>query len=84
MGGHVELSVSFVHAKGSSVESDDVSKSVNYRKILESLGVDYNSCELLAVQGRIDDLERADEFFRVGFVWESSIDDHTVNVVSVR
>ena len=57
MGGHVELSMSLVEAEGGSVESDDVSESVDDREVLESLGVDYNSCELLAVQGGVDDLE---------------------------
>ena len=84
MGGHVELSMSLVETEGGSVESDDVSESVDDREVLESLGVDHNSGELLAVQGGVDDLERADEFFGVGLVWEGSIDDHTVNVVGVR
>ena len=60
MGGHVELSVSLVEAEGGSVESDDVAESVNDWEVLELLGVDDNSGELLAVQGGVDNLERAE------------------------
>lgn len=84
MGGDVELSVALVHAEGGSVESDDITESVDDGKLLESLGVDHNSGEFLAVKSGVDNLERADELFGVGLVWESGIDDHTVDVVGVR
>ena len=66
------------------MESDDITESVNDGKLLESLGINHNSGEFLAVKSGVDNLERADELFGVGLVGESGIDDHTVDVVGVR
>lgn len=83
MGSDVELSMALVHAEGGSVESDDITESVDNRKLLESLGVYNNSGEFLAVKSGVNNLERGDELFGVGLVGESGIDDHTVYVVGV-
>ena len=86
----VELSGIVVKTKSDSVKSDDVSDSVNNREVLESLGVDNNSGEVVvaslgtsSVEGRVNNLEGADVGTLVGFVWESCIDNNTVNMVSI-
>ena len=63
------------------VDSDDVSKSVDNWEILESSGVDNDgSIGTLLVKSWIDNLEGADESVGVDFVWESGIDNDTIEV----
>jgi len=88
--GAVELSGVVVETESDSVESDDITDSVNNGEVLESLGVDDNGGVVVigglgtrGVERRIDDLEGANVGILVGFVWESGVNNNTINMVSV-
>ena len=88
--GAVELSGVVVKSEGDSVESDDITDSVDDGEVLESLGVDNNGGVVVVrglgargVEGRIDDLEGANVSVLVSFVGESGINNNTINMVSV-
>lgn len=60
----VELSGVVVKTECDSVKSNNISNSVNNREVLESLGVDHNSSEVVvaglgtsSVEGRVNNLE---------------------------
>ena len=89
----VELAATVVEAKGSSMDTDDVTKAGDNREILESLGVEdeggvvrgVTSALLgLDVEGRINDLEGADISVLVGLVGEGCINHNTVDVLGIR
>lgn len=66
-----------------SVNSNNISNSVNDWEILESVGIDDSlspSLLVLWVQGWINNLEGADESVAVNLVWESGIDDDSIEV----
>lgn len=66
-----------------SVDSNNISNSVNDWEILESVGIDDSlspSLLVLWVQGWINNLEGADESVAVNLVWESGIDDDSIEV----
>ena len=68
-----------------SVDSDDVSDSVDDGEVLESLGVDHDLGELvglgLGVEGGVNDLENADISILLYLVGESGINNNSVEVV---
>ena len=77
----VELSSVLVDSHVSSVNSDDITESMNDWEIFEFAGIDDNVSELvLGVKGWVNNLERADESLRVDFVWESGINNDTIEV----
>lgn len=53
------------------------------RQIFKSLSENYDCCELIRVNGRVDDLERTDVFVLGYFVGKGSVDDDAVDVVHV-
>ena len=83
----VELSGIVVHSEGSSVESDNVSKSENDGKVFKSLGVDDDRGMAAAlgagVEARVDDFERADVELLVDLVREGGINNDTIDVLWV-
>lgn len=85
LGGDVELSVVLVETEGGSVESDDVTKSVDDGEVLESSGVDNDgSVGLFAgVERGVNNLEGAAVLVLVALVGEGGVDDNTVDVVGV-
>jgi hypothetical protein len=63
------------------VDSNDVSESVDDWEVLEFAGIDDDGGELsLLVESWVNNLERADESLRVDFVWESGVNDNTIEV----
>jgi hypothetical protein len=77
----VELSLVLVDSHVGSVNSDDVSESVDDWEVFEFVGIDDNwSILSLGVEGWVNNLEGADESIGVSFVWEGSIDNDTVEV----
>jgi len=77
----VELSLVLVDSHVGSVDSDNVSESVHNWEVLEFVGIDDNGgIGSLLVEGWVDNLERADESVSVDFVWESSINDDSIEV----
>jgi hypothetical protein len=83
----VELLLVIVHSHGGSVDSDDISESVDNWEVLKSVGEDdeVSPVVLLAgsVEGVVNDLERADESVLGHLVGEGSVDDDTVDVVGL-
>ena len=83
----VELSGVVVHSKGSSVESDNVSKSENDGKVFESLGIDDNRGMAAAlgasIEARVDNFERADVELLVDLVREGGVSDDTIDMLGV-
>jgi hypothetical protein len=78
----VELSLGLVDSHVGSVDSDDVSESVDDWEVLELVGVDDNvSISSVLVEGWVANLEGADESLTVGLVWECSIDNNTIEVL---
>lgn len=81
----VELSLVLVDSHVGSVDSDDVSESVHDWQVLELGSIDHDiGVGSLGVEGWVNDLEGADESLRIHFVWESGIDNHTVEVAWLR
>ena len=77
----VELSLVLIDSHVGSVHSDDVSESVHDGQVLKLVGVDHHvGIGTLGVQGGVNDLEGADESLTVHFVWESSVNDHSIEV----
>lgn len=75
------MSSVLVDSHVSSVNSDDISESMNDWEIFKFTGIDDNVSELvLSVKGWVNNLERADESLRVDFVWESGINNDTIEV----
>ena len=63
------------------MDSDDVSKSVDDWEVLELVGIDDNrGIGILLVKGWVNNLEGADESLRVDFVWESGINNNSIEV----
>jgi hypothetical protein len=83
----VELTLTIVEAKSSSVDTDHVTETGDDGKVLKALSVENKSSELvllsLHVDARINDLERADVALLVGLVGEGGIDDHTEDVLGL-
>lgn len=84
------MSLVVVESEGSSVDSDDVSDSLDDWQIFESLGVENEggvvagvsgSLLVFDVEGWINDLEGADVSLLVGLVWESGINDNCIKVL---
>ena len=64
-----------------SVDSDDISKSVDDWEILELVGIDDNISEGSGlVESWVNNLEGADESLRIDLVWESGINNDTIEV----
>jgi hypothetical protein len=81
------LSLSVIESEVGSVDSDDITESVDDWEVLESLGIDDNGGVVmlgLLIKSWVNDLEGADVSFAVDFVWEVSIDDDTINVAWFR
>ena len=75
------MSSVLVDSHVSSVNSDDISESMNNWEIFEFAGINDNVSELvLGVKGWVNNLERADESLRVDFVWEGGINNDTIEV----
>jgi hypothetical protein len=87
VGVEVELSLVFVHSHGGSVDSDDVSESVDNWEVLKSVGEDDEGSPVVLLAGSVErvinDLERADESVLGHLVGEGGINDHTVDVVGL-
>jgi hypothetical protein len=86
----VELSLVVVESEGSSVDSDDVSDSVNDGQIFESLGeedeggevaVFSGSLGVLDVKTLVDDLEGTDVSVVGGLVGEGGVNNDGVEVL---
>ena len=72
-----------MNSQVSSVNSNNVTDSVNNREVLESIGIDDNLSPVLFifwVEGWIDDLQGADKSVTVSFVREGGINDNTIEV----
>ncbi len=74
------------------MNTDNITKAGNDGKILESLGVEDKGGEVrsvtssllaLHVEGGVNDLEGADVSILVGLVGEGSVNDNTVDVLSL-
>jgi hypothetical protein len=81
-----------VESEGSSVNSDDISKSLNNGEIFESLGVQNQgsvvagiSASLLAldIETWVNNLKGANVSVLIGLVGESSIDNNSIEVLSI-
>ena len=87
VGVEVELLLVIIYSHGGSVDSDDISESVDNWEVLKSVGEDDEVGPVVlfagSVEGVINDLERADESVLGHLVGEGSIDDDTVDVVSL-
>lgn len=80
----VELSLVLVDSHVGSVDSDDISESVDDWEVLELAGIDDNvGVGSFLVKGWVNNLEGADESLRVDLVWESSINNDTIEVAWV-
>lgn len=86
----VELSLALVDSNDGSVNSDDVSNSVDDWEIFEFVGVNDNSGVVRGVSsslggfdvdGWVDNLQGADIGLLVDLVWEGSVNDHTIEVL---
>ena len=77
----VELSSSLVESELSSVDSDDVTNSVDDWEVLELVGIDDDrGVGSLVVESWVDNLEGADELVGLNLVWEGGINDDTIEV----
>ena len=87
LGVNVELSSVFVDSHGGSVDTDDVSESVDDGKVFESGGENDEVSPVVflagAVERSIDNLEGADESVLGDLVREGSVNDDTIDVGSV-
>lgn len=81
------MSLSVIESEVGSVDSDNITESVDDWEVLESLGIDDNGGVVmlgLLIKSWVNDLEGADVSLAVDFVWEVSIDDDTINVAWFR
>jgi hypothetical protein len=77
----VELSLVLIDSHVGSVDSNDVSESVDDWEVLEFAGIDDNvGIGTFLVESWVNNLEGANESLRVDFVWESGINNHTIEV----
>jgi len=75
------LSLVLVDSHVGSVDSNDVSKSVDDGEVLELVGIDNNTGVLsLLVEGWVNNLEGADESLAVDLIWESGVNHDSVEV----
>ena len=66
------------------MDSDDVTESMHDWEVFESLGIDDNLSALaVTIEGWVNDLECANKSVGVDFVWESSINDDTIEMAWV-
>jgi len=88
--GGVELSLALVNSNDSSVNSNNVSDSVDDWEIFEFVGVDDNggvvrgvssSLGRFDVNGWVDNLQGADVSLLVNLVWEGGVNDYTIEVL---
>ena len=82
----VELGLVLPNSNLSSVDSDDISESVDDGEVLESLGIDDNLSVVSlggGVEGGVDDLKDANVSILLYLVGEGGINDHSVEVVVV-
>jgi hypothetical protein len=86
----VELAFFFVDAEACSVKADDVANAVGDGEILEALGKNNDGSEVvvssfgtLLMERGVNDFERANIPVLAYFVGESSIDNNTVDAVSL-
>lgn len=68
----------------SSVNSNDITKSMDDWEVLKSLSIDDNLSEVVClglwVESWVNHLEGADESIRVNFIWESCVNYDTIEV----
>ena len=87
VGVEVELTSVVIDSHGGSVNSDDISESVDNWEVFESVGEDDEVSPLVllsgAVEGSVNDLEGAYESVLGDLVGEGSINDDTVDVVGL-
>ena len=77
----VELSLVLVDSHVGSVDSDNISESVDDWEVLELTSVDDDvSIGTLGVESWVNNLEGADESLRIHFVWECCINNDTIEV----
>jgi hypothetical protein len=63
------------------VDSDDVSESVHDWQVLELVGINDNiSKSSFLVKSWVNNLKGANESVRVDFVWESGVNNDTIEV----
>ena len=75
------MSLVLVDSHVGSVDSNDVSKSVDDGEVLELVGIDNNTGVLsLLVEGWVNNLEGADESLAVDLIWESGVNHDSVEV----
>jgi len=84
----IELSLAVVEAKGSSVDTNDVSEAGDDGEIFKSLGIEDEgskvaSISALLVEALINNLERADVSLVGSLVGEGGINDNTVDVLGL-
>ena len=87
VGVEVELSSVVIDSEGGSVDSDDVSHSVDNWEILKSVSEDNEVGPVVflarSVEGSVNDLEGADESVLGHLVGEGGINDDSVDVVGL-
>ena len=77
----VELSLVLVDSHVGSVDSDNVTKSVDNWEVLELVGIDDNTgVGTLLEESWVDDLKGADESVSVDLVWEGGVNNDSVEV----
>jgi len=77
----IELSLVLVDSHVGSVDSDDISESVDDWEVLELGSIDDNVGILsFLVESWVNNLQGADESLLIDFVWESGINDDTIEV----
>lgn len=81
-----------VESEGGSVDSDDISYSLDNGEIFELCCIQNKGCivagvtsslGVFQVEGCIDDFQGADVLFFVGLVWESCVYHNRVKVLKV-
>ena len=81
----IELSLVLPDSHVSSVDSDDISESVDDWEVLELVGIDDNGgIGTLLEESWVNNLKRADESVLVDLVWESSVNNDTIEVLWLR
>jgi hypothetical protein len=66
------------------VDSDDITNSVNDWEVLEFVGIDDNvGVGSRFVESWVNNLEGADESLGVDFIWESGVNNNTIEVAWV-
>ena len=80
------MSLAVEKSEVGSVNSNDISESVNDWEVFESLSINDNGSVIvlcLLVESWVDNFKGANVSLAVDFVWEVSIDDHTIDVARV-